>query len=255
MNTILRSLGLVDYNTSLQAMRQFTDRRTDSTPDEIWLLEHPAVFTMGQAAKPEHLLQVGETPVVYVERGGQVTFHGPGQLVVYALLDLRRIKINGKAITVKTLVCQLEQCMIDTLASFGIAAMRKPAAPGVYVVQPDAQPIPKPDPQPDVQPNFNADGESPFEAGAKIGALGLKIRKHCCFHGLALNVAMDLAPFARINPCGFAHLEVTDIRSQLSAQTANSLTMQAVRANLAHNLGIHLGLSFSPTTQIFSSEP
>jgi lipoyl(octanoyl) transferase len=233
-------------------MRQFTEQRTGETPDEIWLLEHPAVFTMGQAAKPEHLLNTGQTPVVYVERGGQVTFHGPGQLVAYLMFDLRRLRHNDKAMTVKNLVCQLEQSLIDTLAQFGLASTRKTGAPGVYIQDPTSDTV-----------------------GAKIAALGLKIRKNCCFHGIALNVDMDLEPFSRINPCGYADLAVTDIRAELhngawaAAQKAASgavnsprhQLMQTAQENLAHNLGIQLGLSLqyvaqnastiSPTTPFF----
>jgi lipoyl(octanoyl) transferase len=252
VQTLLRNLGRIDYQTSLIAMRQFTEQRTGETPDEIWFLEHPAVFTMGQAAKPEHLLNTGQTPVIYVERGGQVTYHGPGQLVAYLMLDLRRLRHNDKAMTVKNLVCQLEQSLIDTLAQFGLTSARKTGAPGVYIQDPTSDTV-----------------------GAKIAALGLKIRKNCCFHGIALNVDMDLEPFSRINPCGYADLAVTDIRAELhnTIQTAAQKTasgavnspkyqlMQTAQENLAHNLMIQLGLSlqvaalntstFSPTTPLF----
>lgn len=220
-------------------MRQFTEQRTGETPDEIWFLEHPAVFTMGQAAKPEHLLNTGQTPVVYVERGGQVTYHGPGQLVAYLMLDLRRLRHNDKAMTVKNLVCQLEQSLIDTLAQFGLDSTRKTGAPGVYI----------------------QDRTNDF-VGAKIAALGLKIRKNCCFHGIALNVDMDLEPFSRINPCGYADLAVTDIRAELHTQsqataekTASGAVnspkhqlMQTAQENLAHNLGFQLGASLQYAT-------
>jgi lipoyl(octanoyl) transferase len=253
VQTLLRNLGCVDYQTSLVAMRQFTEQRTAETPDEIWFLEHPAVFTMGQAAKPEHLLNTGPTPVVYVERGGQVTFHGPGQLVVYLMLDLRRLRHNDKAMTVKNLVCQLEQSLIDTLAQFGLGSSRKTGAPGVYIQD-------------------TTDGT----VGAKIAALGLKIRKNCCFHGIALNVDMDLEPFSQINPCGYADLAVTDIRTALhnrtqaaAQKTASGAVnspkhqlMQTAQENLAHNLTIQLGLSLqyaalnastvSPTTPLLN---
>lgn len=155
-------------------MRAFTDTREADTPDELWLLEHPPVFTLGQAGRPEHLLAPGAIPVIQTDRGGQVTYHGPGQLVAYLLLDLRRAGIG-----VKRLVERLEQAIIDLLAEHGVQAERRANAPGVYV------------------------------AGAKIASLGLRVRNGCCYHGLALNVDMDLEPFGRINPCGYAGLTVT----------------------------------------------
>ncbi|MBI4937368.1 MAG: lipoyl(octanoyl) transferase LipB [Nitrosomonadales bacterium] len=158
-------------------MTEFTAVRTAGTPDEIWLLQHPAVYTQGQAGKPEHLLRPGEIPVVRIDRGGQITYHGPGQIIAYLLLDLRRRKIN-----VRQLVRLMERAAIDLLAQYGVAAEGREDAPGVYV------------------------------GDAKIAALGLKIRNGCCYHGLALNVDMDLEPFARINPCGFAGLRVTQVR-------------------------------------------
>ncbi|MBI5658050.1 MAG: lipoyl(octanoyl) transferase LipB [Nitrosomonadales bacterium] len=173
----LKFLGLVEYGPTWQAMKDFTAARTAGTPDEIWLLQHPPVYTQGQAGKPEHLLRPGDIPVVKIDRGGQITYHGPGQIVSYLLLDLRRWKIN-----VRQLVRLMEQAVINLLAQYGVAAEGREDAPGVYV------------------------------GGAKIAALGLKIRNGCCYHGLALNVDMDLAPFARINPCGFAGLRVTRTR-------------------------------------------
>jgi lipoyl(octanoyl) transferase len=240
VQTLVRNLGCIDYQSSLIAMRQFTEQRLDDTPDEIWFLEHPAVFTMGQAAKSEHLLSPDQTPVVYVERGGQVTFHGPGQLVAYLMLDLRRLRSNNKAMTVKNLVCQLEQSLIDTLAQFGLNSVRKTGAPGVYI-----------------------QNAADAAVGAKVAALGLKIRKHCCFHGIALNVAMDLEPFSRINPCGYAGLAVTDIRAELQKEphmmiqntahravnSSKHQLMQTARENLAHNLAKQLGLSLNFVAQ------
>lgn len=170
-------MGLVEFEPTWQAMKEFTAARTAGTPDEIWLLQHPPVYTQGQAGKPEHLLCPGEIPVVRVDRGGQITYHGPGQIVAYLLLDLRRRKIN-----VRQLVRMMEQAAINLLAHYGVAAEGRDDAPGVYV------------------------------GGEKIAALGLKIRNGCCYHGLALNVDMDLSPFARINPCGFAGLRVTRVR-------------------------------------------
>jgi lipoyl(octanoyl) transferase len=173
---LVRRLGRQAYEPVLQAMRHFTDVRTDETTDELWLLEHDPVFTLGQAGKPEHILAPGDIPVVKVERGGQVTYHGPGQIVGYPLLDLRRLGIG-----VRELVCRIEQAIIDTLEHWNIIAVRRPGAPGVYV------------------------------ADAKIGALGLRVRHGCTFHGLAFNVAMDLEPFLRINPCGYQGLQVTQV--------------------------------------------
>ncbi len=157
-------------------MSDFTDRRVDATADELWLLEHDPVFTLGQAGKMEHVLTPGEIPVIAVDRGGQVTYHGPGQLVAYPLFDLRRLGLG-----VRELVNGIEQVLIDTLVHWQITGVRHPGAPGVYV------------------------GE------AKIGALGLRVRRGCTFHGLAFNVAMDLAPFGRINPCGYKGLAVTQM--------------------------------------------
>jgi lipoyl(octanoyl) transferase len=172
--------GLQDYPATWAAMRAFTDARETSTPDELWLLEHPPVFTLGQAGRLEHLLAPGTIPVIQTDRGGQVTYHGPGQLVAYLLLDLRRAGIG-----VKRLVERLEQSVIDLLAEYGVAAERRTDAPGVYV------------------------------AGAKIASLGLRVRNGCSYHGLALNVDMDLEPFSRINPCGYAGLAVTQLVDQI----------------------------------------
>lgn len=161
-------------------MQQFTATRDETTPDELWLLEHPPVYTQGQAGKPEHVLAPGDIPVVQIDRGGQVTYHGPGQLVAYLLFDLKRSKIG-----VRDFVRRIEQSVIDVLAGYGIAAYGKVDAPGVYVSR--------------------AGGE------AKIASLGLRIRNGCSYHGLALNVNMDLEPFSRINPCGYAGLQVAQI--------------------------------------------
>lgn len=164
------------YLPVLEAMRRFTDARGEDTPDELWLLEHDPVFTLGQAGRDEHVLAPGDIPVVRVERGGQVTYHGPGQIVGYPLIDLRRLGIG-----VRDLVCRLEQALIDTLGHWNIEAVRRPGAPGVYV------------------------------ADAKVAALGLRVRRGCTFHGLAFNVDMDLEPFRRINPCGYQGLAVTQM--------------------------------------------
>lgn len=171
---IVRHLGIRPYLDTWQAMQTFTDRRDASTPDEIWLLQHEAVYTQGQAGKAEHLLHATEIPVVQSDRGGQITYHGPGQLIAYLLLDVRR-----KGLGVRQLVTAMEQAVIGVLASSGIDAAAKPDAPGAYV------------------------------NGAKIASLGLRIRRGCSFHGLALNVDLDLTPFTHINPCGYAGLAMT----------------------------------------------
>lgn len=173
---IVRRLGRRDYESVWRDMSAFTDRRDADTTDEFWLVEHPPVFTLGQAGRREHVLDPGDIPVLQVDRGGQVTYHGPGQVVAYPLVDLRR-----RGIGIRCLVHDMEQAVIDQLAAYGIQADRREAAPGVYV------------------------------AGRKIAALGLRVRRGCTFHGLAFNVAMDLGPFGRINPCGYAGLEVTQV--------------------------------------------
>ncbi|MAF83817.1 MAG: octanoyltransferase [Chromatiales bacterium] len=174
----IHQLGLVDYVTTLASMNEFTDRRSADTPDELWLLEHAPVFTLGLAAKRSHLLAPGEIPVVQVDRGGQVTYHGPGQLIAYTLIDLKRA-----GLTVRSLVSALENAVINTVAEYGIEARNRREAPGVYV------------------------GE------AKLASIGLRIRRGCSYHGLALNVDMDLTPFTRINPCGFAGMQMTQLTS------------------------------------------
>ena len=173
---LIRNLGLRPYQPVSDAMHLFTESRSEDTPDEIWLVEHPAVFTQGQAGKAEHILVAGDIPVVQSDRGGQVTYHGPGQQVMYTLLNLKRRKLG-----VRELVTALETTVVNTLADYGIEAYPRADAPGVYV------------------------------DGKKICSLGLRIRKGCSFHGLALNIDMDLAPFQRINPCGYAGLEMTQI--------------------------------------------
>jgi lipoyl(octanoyl) transferase len=175
---VLRWLGRVEYEPTWRAMQSFTDQRTSETPDEIWSLEHPPVFTLGMNAAPEHLLAPGDIPVVQIDRGGQVTYHGPGQLVVYPLIDVRRAGLG-----VRQLVMSLESAIIDLLASWNITAVARRDAPGVYV------------------------------DGRKVASIGLRIRRGSSYHGLAFNVAMDLEPFQRINPCGYRGLEVIDLRS------------------------------------------
>ncbi|WP_425387923.1 lipoyl(octanoyl) transferase LipB [Derxia gummosa] len=183
---VVRRLGRVPYEPTVEAMRELTAARTPDTPDEVWVLEHEPVYTLGQAGKPEHLLRANGIPMVQTDRGGQITYHGPGQVIVYLMVDLRR-----RGYLVKEAVQRIEQAVIDTLARHGIAADRKAGAPGVYLLEP------------------GPDGRR--QPGAKIAALGLRVRNGCTYHGVALNVAMDLAPFADINPCGYAGLETTDM--------------------------------------------
>ena len=189
MSFIVKRLGVADYESTYQAMRDFTRQRNGDTPDEIWILEHPPVFTLGLAGDPSNLhTPSNDIPVVQVDRGGEITYHGPGQIVVYLLLDLRRL-----GIFVKELVSRIEQALIDTLADFGITAERHPGAPGIYVAQ---------------------GGSSLIEhQGAKVAALGLKVSKSCTYHGLALNVAMDLKAFSRIHPCGYEGLKTVDMQT------------------------------------------
>jgi len=198
---LVRYLGLCEYEPTWRAMQTFTDERGPDTPDELWLLEHPPVYTLGQAGRPEHVLDPGDIPVIKIDRGGQVTYHGPGQLVAYLLLDLRRAGFG-----VKRLVHLLEQAVIDLLAGYGIESAARPDAPGVYV------------------------GE------AKIAALGLRVRRGCSFHGLALNVDMDLEPFLRINPCGYPGLAVTRI-----ADLVVSADINRIPDNLGEQLAGLLG--------------
>ena len=190
----MRELGLVDYAPTLQAMKALTDSRDTNSPDELWLLQHPRVFTQGQAGKAEHVLAPGDIPVIQVDRGGQVTYHGPGQWVIYLMIDLRRQKM-----AVRGLVDLIEQSIVRLLAEHGITAAARADAPGVYV------------------------------DGAKIAALGLRVRRGCSYHGLSLNVDMDLEPFQRINPCGYEGLRVTSM-SRLLPQT--ELDMDAVGRRL-----------------------
>ena len=172
----VRRLGLMDYEPVWRAMQRFTDQRDADTPDELWLVEHPPVFTQGQAGRAEHLLAPGDIPVIQVDRGGQVTYHGPGQIVAYPLIDISRLQMG-----VRALVKGIEQAVIDVLKSYAVDAQLIPGAPGVYI------------------------------DGVKIASLGLRIRRGKSFHGLAFNVNMDLEPFQRINPCGFAGLQVTNL--------------------------------------------
>ena len=200
---IIRQLGLQPWAPVSLAMHQFTDQRHDTTPDEIWLVEHPPVFTQGQAGKTEHLLMPGDIPVMQSDRGGQVTYHGPGQQVMYVLINLKRRKVG-----VRQLVTALEETVVTTLAHYSITASARPDAPGVYV------------------------------DGRKICSLGLRIRNGCSFHGLALNINMDLSPFLRINPCGYAGLEMTQINA-----LQPGITLEAVQPLLITNFAQQLAIT------------
>ena len=199
----VRRLGRVEYAPTFAAMQEFTATRTAETADELWIVEHLPVFTLGQAGKPEHLLRDIGIPLVQIDRGGQVTYHGPGQVVIYLLLDL-----NRRQLKVRELVRHIEQAVIDLLAAHGVTAERHTNAPGVYV------------------------------AGAKIAALGLRIRRGCSYHGVALNVQMDLSPFAAINPCGYPGLAVTQTHDLGLALTPDTAADELTR---------HLLLQLQPT--------
>lgn len=198
---VVRYLGRQDYEPIWQAMHDFTDNRSEETRDEVWLVEHNPVFTQGQAGKEEHLLNTGDIPVVQSDRGGQVTYHGPGQLVAYFLINLRRKKLG-----VRDLVTHIENLVINTLKNFNIESAARPDAPGVYV------------------------------DGKKICSLGLRIRKGCSFHGLALNVNMDLTPFLRINPCGYAGMEMVQV-----SQLGGPADLEQVEKTLVDELVTLLG--------------
>lgn len=205
---IVKSLGLCDYQSTWQTMKSFTERRTAETQDQIWLLQHPPVFTQGIAGKPEHLLDAHGIPLIETDRGGQITYHGPGQIIAYLLLDIRRLKL-----TVRELVRSMENAVIDVLKTYQIPATGRVEAPGVYVDK------------------------------AKIASLGLKIKKNYCYHGIALNVDMDLTPFSYINPCGYKGLRVTQVRDfsvdftleQVGFQLANQLQKKLLKGPLNHH--------------------
>ncbi|MGO3344061.1 MAG: lipoyl(octanoyl) transferase LipB [Marinomonas sp.] len=205
---VCRDLGRVEYETTWERMKEFTQVRSKMDQDEIWLLEHPSLFTQGQAGKAEHLLAPGDIPVIQVDRGGQVTYHGPGQLVVYVMIDLKRLGMG-----VRELVTALENALVKTLQLNEIEAYAKPDAPGVYV------------------------------DGKKIASLGLRVRRGCSFHGLALNVDMDLAPFDRINPCGYQGLQMIDM-----ARLNSHIDFFNVKVQLANQLAEQLGYQH-PTIQ------
>ncbi len=206
----VRALGRQPYEPVWRAMQAFTDARTPETADELWVVEHEPVFTLGQAGKPEHVLAPGDIPVLHVDRGGQVTYHGPGQLVVYPLLDLRRLRLG-----VRDYVCRIEQALIDTLDEWNIVAGRRDGAPGVYV------------------------------GDAKIAALGIRVRRGCSFHGLSFNIGMDLEPFHRINPCGYEGLRVTSV-----LDLGGPSGMDAVTPVLLAQLARQFGLDLQPTREL-----
>jgi lipoyl(octanoyl) transferase len=198
---ITRDLGLQDYTKVWQAMQEFTLERTADTPDELWIVEHPAVYTLGLNGKREHLLNTGDIPVIQCDRGGQVTYHGHGQVIIYTLLDIKRLNIN-----IRELVSLLEQTMIDTLAHYGIEAIAKADAPGVYV------------------------------QGKKIGSIGIRIKNSCSYHGLSFNNNMDLTPFKYINPCGYKNLQVTqlaDLGITISTTELAAFMSQAISTRLS----------------------
>ena len=201
---IVRHLGLRDYETAWHEMRQFTEQRGENTADEIWLLEHPPVYTLGLNGKHEHILDAGDIPVIQCDRGGQVTYHGHGQLIVYFLLDLKRRNLG-----VKKLVNKIEQAIIDLLADSGIESQRHDKAPGIYIND------------------------------AKIAALGLRVRRGCSYHGLSLNINMDLEPFTHINPCGFANLNTVQTHDILPGVTIGETSTALLK---------QLEKQFGPTT-------
>lgn len=205
MKLLARALGRVDYAPTWAAMRAFTDSRGPDTPDELWLLEHPPVFTQGQAGKPEHLLLPGDIPVVQADRGGQVTYHGPGQIVGYCLFDLKRMGIGPRV-----LVEGVEDALVSVLQALDIPALPNREAHGVYI------------------------------NGRKIASIGLRVRRGCSYHGFALNVSMDLEPFGRINPCGHAGLEMTRVQDFLGRDTP---TLDAIGERLATSLRQQFGYS------------
>ncbi|MCF6288332.1 MAG: lipoyl(octanoyl) transferase LipB [Proteobacteria bacterium] len=190
----IKYLGLSEYEPIWRAMQKFTNNRDGNTLDELWAVEHPPVFTQGQAGKAEHILNAGEIPIIQVDRGGQITYHGPGQIVIYPLIDLRRHKIG-----IKKLITGIEQALIQTMMLYKIIAKRREQAPGVYV------------------------------DNKKIASLGLRVRKGCTFHGLAFNIHMDLEPFLRINPCGYAGLEVTQLSDLNSSISFNQIQQQLIQ--------------------------
>jgi lipoyl(octanoyl) transferase len=212
---VIRELGRQVYEPVWRAMQEFTNTRTESTPDEIWFCEHESVFTLGLNTRPEHLLAPGDIPVVQIDRGGQVTWHGPGQLMIYPLIDLRRAGLG-----VRDLVTALEQSVVDLASDYGVGAASRCDAPGVYV------------------------------EGVKLASVGLRIRRGASFHGMALNVDIDLEPFSRINPCGFKGLQLTDL-----ARLGADRDLAVVRDKLLPHLLRHLGLDQEFSSASLSGVP
>ena len=222
MSAVLRRLGSVDCEPTLAAMRAFTESRVPDTPDEIWLCEHPPVYTQGVAGKPEHVLDTHDIPVVQTNRGGQITYHGPGQVVAYPLIDLRR-----SGIYVKEYVFRIEQAVLKTLEHFGVTGHRVAGAPGIYVRLDD--------PFAHAALTGPADPSDPFRGLGKVAAIGIKVTRHCTYHGVALNVDMDLAPYGRINPCGYNGLKTVDLAS-LGVQ----VSWDEAAARLVQHLNVQL---------------
>ena len=218
----LHKLGLADYAFTLAAMHAFTEARTPDTPDQIWLCQHPPVYTQGLSGKPEHVLDAHGIPVVQTNRGGQVTYHGPGQVVAYPLVDLKRLNIY-----VKEYVYRVEQAVIKTLEHFGVTGHRVTGAPGIYVKLDD----------PFGHAALDANRLHLFDGLGKIAALGIKVTRHCAYHGVALNVAMDLQPFCGINPCGYAGLQTVDL-STIGVQVAYDEVAEVLGSKLVSYLSL-----------------
>ena len=228
----LRTLGRVECAEAIEAMQAFTERRDADTRDEIWLCEHPPVYTLGLAGDPGHIRTAGDVPVVRTNRGGQVTYHGPGQVVAYPLIDLRRVGLY-----VKEYVHRLEQALIRTLEVYGVTGHRVAGAPGIYVRRADPFGHAPLDPRSPAERHATRDAAPSFDGLAKIAALGIKVSRHCTYHGVALNVAMDLRPFAGIDACGYAGLETVDL---------STIGVQAEPGDVASVLGAKLGAYLSP---------
>ena len=220
MTAAVQRLGRVAYEPTFAAMRAFTEARTPATPDELWVCEHPPVYTQGLAGKPEHVIDARGIAIVATNRGGQVTYHGPGQVVVYPLIDLRRLNIY-----VKEYVFRLEQALIKTLAHVGVTGHRVAGAPGIYVKLAD----------PFGHAALTGPRIDPFDGLGKIAALGIKVSRHCTYHGVALNVAMDLQPFDGIDPCGYKGLRTVDL-STIGVQASWSDVAEVLAAELANGL-------------------
>lgn len=217
---LIRHLGRCDWAAAADAMRAFTEARDDATPDELWLAEHDPVYTQGVAGRPEHVLDAGAIPLLQSNRGGQVTYHGPGQVLAYPLVDLRR-----RAIYVKEYVFRIEAAVLKVLESYGLTGHRVAGAPGIYVRLDD--------PRGHAALHGPADPRDPFRGLGKVAALGIKVSRHRAYHGLALNVTMDLEPFARIDPCGYAGLRTVDL-ARLGVTTTWHEAADRLAARLAH---------------------